>query len=145
MENYVGIDVSLELSSICVVNASGVVLRETKVASEPEAIVALIKNLQLPISRVGLEAGPLSQWLHDGISQGGYDTVLLETRRVARFAQPLCDVRSCSQDSKNDFILARSFTNVCRAFRASSRSRILSKYDGWTVTSNGMPVTVCRT
>lgn len=82
MENYVGIDVSLELSSICVVNASGVVLRETKVASEPEAIVALIKNLQLPISRVGLEAGPLSQWLHDGISQGGYDTVLLETRHV---------------------------------------------------------------
>lgn len=72
----------LELSSVCVLDASGAVLREAKVESEPAAIVAFLRELQLPIARGGLEAGPLSQWLYDGIRKGGYDTVLLETRHV---------------------------------------------------------------
>ncbi|MFT4159477.1 IS110 family transposase [Shinella sp.] len=82
MEYYIGIDVSLELSSICIVDATGAVFREAKVQSEPAVIVEFIGNLQLPIARVGLEAGPLSQWLYDGIAQGGFDPVLLETRHV---------------------------------------------------------------
>lgn len=78
----IGIDVSLELSSACVVDASGKVYREGKVESEPESIVPFIESVRLPIARVGLEASPLSQWLHDGIRKGGYDTVLFETRHV---------------------------------------------------------------
>ncbi|CAA9430391.1 MAG: Mobile element protein [uncultured Phycisphaerae bacterium] len=82
MEHHVGIDVSLELSSLCVLDAAGKVVREAKVASEPEALVAFLRGLDLPIVRVGLEANPLSQWLHDGLREAGYDTVLLETRHV---------------------------------------------------------------
>ncbi len=82
MDYYIGIDVSLELSSICIVDATGAVLREAKIQSEPAVIVEFIRSLQLPIARVGLEAGPLSQWLYDGIAQGGYDSILLETRHV---------------------------------------------------------------
>jgi transposase len=82
MEHHVGIDVSLELSSLCVLDAAGKVVREAKVASEPEALVAFLRGLGLTIARVGLEAGPLSQWLDDGLQAAGYDVVLLETRHV---------------------------------------------------------------
>ena len=82
MEHYVGIDVSLELSSVCVVDAKGTIVREAKVASEPGALVRFLRGLGLSIERVGLEAGPLSQWLHAGLTQAGFETVLLETRHV---------------------------------------------------------------
>ena len=76
------IDVSLELSSVCVVDAQGKIVRETKVASEPEALVAFFASLGFAVKRIGLEAGPLSAWLHAGLKRAGFDTVLLETRHV---------------------------------------------------------------
>ena len=82
MEHHVGIDVSLELSSLCVLDASGKVVREAKVASEPESLVAFLHGLGMPVTRVGLEAGPLSQWLYDGLRAAGFEAVLLETRHV---------------------------------------------------------------
>jgi transposase len=82
VEHYAGIDVSLERSSVCVVDATGKIVREAKVASEPEALVVLLRQLGLPLARVGLEAGPLSQWLHAGLTEAGFEAVLLETRHV---------------------------------------------------------------
>ena len=82
MEHYAGIDVSLELSSVCVVDATGRIVREAKVASEPEALVGFFGQLGLPLTRIGLEAGPLSQWLHAGLTEAGFAAVLLETRHV---------------------------------------------------------------
>jgi transposase len=82
MEHYAGIDVSLERSSVCVVNASGRIIREAKVPSEPEALVGFFRHLVLPLTRIGLEAGPLSQWLHAGLTKAGFAVVLLETRQV---------------------------------------------------------------
>ena len=82
MEHYAGIDVSLERSSVCVVDATGRIVREAKVPSEPEALVAFVGRLGLPLTRVGLEAGPLSQWLHAGLTGAGLEAVLLETRHV---------------------------------------------------------------
>lgn len=82
MEYYAAIDVSLELASVCIVDATGKVAKETKVESHPEALVKLFKNLGFPLTRIGLEAGPLSQWLHAGLTQAGFETVLLETRHV---------------------------------------------------------------
>ena len=82
MEHYAGIDVSLERSSVCVVDATGKIVREAKVPSEPEALVRLLGQLGLPLTRIGLEAGPLSQWLHAGLTEAGLEAVLLETRHV---------------------------------------------------------------
>jgi transposase len=82
MEHYAGIDVSLERSSVCVVDAAGRIVREAKVPSEPEALVHLFDQLGVPVARIGLEAGPLSQWLHAGLARAGLDVVLLETRHV---------------------------------------------------------------
>ncbi len=82
MEHYAGLDVSLEQTSVCVVDAQGQVVREVKVASEPEALIGFLRTQDLEIARVGLEAGPLSQWLHAGLVAAGYEVVLLETRHV---------------------------------------------------------------
>jgi len=82
MEHYAGIDVSLELSSVCVVDAKGKIVKEAKVASEPDALVSVFDGLGFPVQRIGLEAGPLSQWLHAGLARAGFETVLLETRHV---------------------------------------------------------------
>jgi transposase len=82
MEYYAGIDVSLERSSVCVVDATGRIVREAKVASEPEALAGFFAGLGLAVTRIGLEAGPLSQWLHAGLSEAGFEAVLLETRHV---------------------------------------------------------------
>ena len=69
MEHYAGIDVSLELSSVCVVDTQGRIVKETKVASEPEALVDFFGSLEFVVKRIGLEAGPLSQWLHAGLKR----------------------------------------------------------------------------
>ena len=82
MEHYAGIDVSLELSSVCLVDAKGKIVKEAKVASDPDALVAFLRELGVSIERIGLEAGPLSQWLHAGLTKAGFEIVLLETRHV---------------------------------------------------------------
>lgn len=82
MAYFAGIDVSLEESSICVVDTDGKIIREVKVASEPEVLAAFFETAGFVVSRIGLEAGPLSQWLHDGLTQAGFEVVLLETRHV---------------------------------------------------------------
>ncbi len=66
MEHYAGLNVSLDLTSVCLVDAQGQVVREAKVASEPEALIGFLAQQGLEIARVGLETGPLSQWLHAG-------------------------------------------------------------------------------
>lgn len=81
MEHYAGLDVSLELTSVCIVDAQGAIIRETKVASHPKDLVDYLRSDDR-IARIGLEAGPLSQWLHAGLTSAGFDAVLLETRHV---------------------------------------------------------------
>src|SRR5436190_14802350 len=82
MDHYAGIDVSLEQSSVCIVDATGKIVREAKVASEPEALTAWFGSLGYAVTRIGLEAGPLSQWLFAGMKQAKLAVELLETRHV---------------------------------------------------------------
>jgi transposase len=82
MEYHAGIDVSLEASSVCVVDASGNIVREAKVLSEPENLIGWFRNLGLEMTRIGLEAGPLSQWLYAAMKEEGLAVELLETRHV---------------------------------------------------------------
>jgi transposase len=84
MDHYAGIDVSLECSSVCVVEASGKIVREGKVASEPAALMAWFGSLGFELTRIGLEAGPLSQWLYAAMRDAGHAVELLETRHVRK-------------------------------------------------------------
>jgi len=85
MEHYAGIDVSLELSSVCVVDAKGKIVKEAKISSDPVALVTFFRGLGIAVERIGLEAGPLSQWLHAGLTQAGFEVVLFgDTAREGR-------------------------------------------------------------
>jgi transposase len=106
MEHYAGIDVSLECSSVCVVDATGKIVREGKLASEPEVLIAWFGSCGFDLVRIGLEAGPLSQWLYAAMDRAGLAVELLETRHV-RDAFKSMLVKS----DRND---ARSIANLMR-------------------------------
>jgi transposase len=99
MDHYAGIDVSLECSSVCVLDASGQIVREAKVASEPEALIGWFGSLGSEAARIGLEAGPLSQWLYRGLKETGLAVELLETRHV-RDAFKAMTVKSDRSDAR---------------------------------------------
>ena len=71
MDHGAGIDVSLELSSMCVVDGAGKILREAKVASEPAALVRFFGELGFPVVRIGVEAGPLVAGAARQVERGG--------------------------------------------------------------------------
>ena len=99
MDYYAGIDVSLEYSSICVVDGTGKIVREGKAASEPEALIAWFGSVGLGLTRIGLEAGPLSQWLYAAMKEAGLAVELLETRHV-RDAFKAMPVKSDRNDAR---------------------------------------------
>ncbi len=100
MEYYAGIDVSLECSSVCVMDGSGKFVREAKVASEPAALIGWFGSLGLSLERIGLEAGPLSQWLYAAMREAGLAVELLETRHV-RDAFKAMPVKSDRNDARS--------------------------------------------
>jgi transposase len=99
MDYYAGLDVSLECSSVCVVEANGKIVREGKVSSEPGALIGWFKSLGYELSRVGLEAGPLSQWLFAAMRQAGLAVELLETRHVHKAFEAM-PVKSDRNDAR---------------------------------------------
>jgi transposase len=96
----------LELSSVCVVDETGKIVSEKKVASEPEALVALFQALGLSFTRVGLEAGPLSQWPHAGLTAAGFAAILIETRH-AKAALRAMTVKTDRNDARGMAQLVR--------------------------------------
>jgi transposase len=100
MDHYAGIDVSLECCSVCVVDANGKIVREAKVASDPEALIAWFRSLGFDLARIGLEAGPLSQWLYAAMKQAGLAVELLETRHASDAFKAM-PVKSDRNDARN--------------------------------------------
>ena len=82
MRSFAGLDVSLESTSVCVVDEAGQIVREEKALSEPDALVAFFGELNVQVARICLEAGPMSQWLHDGLAEAGLPVVCAETRQL---------------------------------------------------------------
>ena len=115
MNHYAAIDVSLELSSVCIVDATGKAVKDTKVETRPEALVKFFKGFGLPLIRIGLEAGPLSQWLHAGLTEAGFETVRMETRHV-KAALSAMTVKTDRRDARGMAQLLRlSATTKCAA------------------------------
>lgn len=71
MDYYAGMDVSLEETAICVVDETGRIVKEGRAASEPQALIAALGDISLPMERIGLEACSLTAWLHDGLRDAG--------------------------------------------------------------------------
>ena len=82
MDHYAGLDVSLEETAICVVDGAGRMVKEMRAATEPEALIAALKALGLPLERIGLEACSLAAWLHEELCAAGLPAVCIETRQA---------------------------------------------------------------
>src|SRR5438067_20339 len=123
MKHFAGLDVSLGETAICVVDEAGGIVREARVPSEPEALVAFFQGLGLVLERIGLEACSLSAWLHEGLVAAGLPAVCLEARRAkaAMGAMP-------NKTDRND---ARGLAQIVRPDRFR-RSRDVGAHLGLT-------------
>jgi transposase len=126
MEHYAGMDVSLDTVSVCIVDGTGRVLREAKVASEPDVLVAWFGELGFVLERIGMEAGPLSQWLHKGMRENGLEVGSLETRHV-RTAFKTMPVKTDRKDTRGIAQLMRWFRPVhCESLPAQETRALLT-------------------
>jgi transposase len=82
MDHFAGLDVSVKETSVCIVDDTGRIIREVKVASEPDALLSVLTNPAYHFRRVGLEAGPLSQWLFSVLAEAGLPAICVETRHM---------------------------------------------------------------
>src|SRR5947208_1057669 len=82
MDHFAGLDVSVEDTSVCIVDDTGRITREVKVASEPDALLTVLRNPAYRFKRIGLEAGPLSQWLFSALAEADLPVICVETRHM---------------------------------------------------------------
>lgn len=138
MTHYAGIDVSLETSSICIVDGAGTIVRELKAESDPDVLGAALTGTGLVFARVGLEAGPLSQWLHAGLRAANLPVVLLETRQLRAMTKTM--------PVKTDRTDARAIAQLVRTgwFRAVHVKSELSQELRTLLTARKLLVTKLR-
>jgi transposase len=82
MDHFAGLDVSVKETSVCIVDDTGKIVREVRVASEPEALLAVLASPAYHFKRIGLEAGPLSQWLFSAFAEEDLPVICVETRQM---------------------------------------------------------------
>jgi len=82
MDHFAGLDVSVKDTSVCIVDDTGKITREVKVASEPDALLTVLKNPAYHFKRIALEAGPLSQWLFSALAEADLPVICVETRHM---------------------------------------------------------------
>jgi transposase len=107
MEHFAGLDVSVKETSICIVDDTGKIVREVKVASEPDALLQVLKNSAYCFKRIGLEAGPLSQWLYSAFAEANLPVICVETRHMRAVLK--------AQINKTDRNDARGIAQMMRA------------------------------
>ena len=107
MDYCAGLDVSVNETSVCIVDDTGRIVREVKVASEPAALLAVLKNGGYHFRRIGLEAGPLSQWLFSALAEAGLPVICVETRHMRAVLK--------AQINKTDRNDARGIAQMMRA------------------------------
>ena len=107
MEHFAGLDVSVKETSVCIVDDTGRIVGEVKVASEPEALLQVLTNPAYHFRRIGLEAGPLSQWLFSALAEAGLPVICVETRHMRAVLK--------AQINKTDRNDARGIAQMIRA------------------------------
>jgi len=107
MDYFAGLDVSVKETSVCIVDDTGKIVREVRVASEPEALLKVLTNPAYHFKRIGLEAGPLSQWLFSVLAEAGLPAICVETRQMRAALK--------AQINKTDRNDARGIAQMMRA------------------------------
>ena len=124
MDHFAGLDVSVKDTSVCIVDDTGKIVREVKVASEPTALLAVLKNPAYHFKRIGLEAGPLSQWLCSALAEAELPVVCVETRHMQAVLK--------AQINKTDRNDARGIAQMMRVMLyEAAQSMLRSKKWSW--------------
>src|SRR3974390_1319184 len=106
MEHFAGLDVSVKDTSLCIVDDRGRIVGEVRVGSEPGALLAVLASPAYHFKRIGLEAGPLSQWLYSVLAEAGLPVICVETRHMRAVLK--------AQINKTDRNDARGMTQMMR-------------------------------
>jgi transposase len=106
MQHSAGLDVSIKETSVCIIDESGAIVREVKVESHPEDLLRVLSDQSYSFKRIGLEAGPLSQWLYSALAEAGLPVVCVEVRHMKAILQ--------AQGNKNDRNDARGIAQMMR-------------------------------
>jgi transposase len=106
MKHYAALDVSVKETSVCIVDAAGMICCEAKVPTHPEDLASVLTDPAWRLERVGLEAGPLSQWLFSALAAAGLPIVCIETRHTKAFLK--------AQINKSDRNDARGIAQMMR-------------------------------
>jgi transposase len=107
MVYFVGLDVSVKATSVCVVDDAGKVILEQKIPTEAADIIAVLTSLGVTFGRIGIEAGPLSQWLVNALTAVDLPVVCVETRHM----KALLTAQQISKTDRND---ARGIAQMMR-------------------------------
>ena len=121
MDHFAGLDVSVKETRVCIVDESGKIVCEVKVASEPDALLRVLRNPAHHFKRIGLEAGPLSQWLYGSLAEAGLPVICVETRHMRAMLK--------AQINKTDRNDARGIAQMMRVglYRAVHVKTLLSQ------------------
>lgn len=109
MDHFAGLDVSVKETSVCIVDDMGKIVREVRVASEPEALLQVLSDPAYHFKRIGLEASPSSQWLFSALAGAGLPVICVETRHMRAMLK--------AQINKTDRNDARGIAQMMRAGR----------------------------
>jgi len=107
MAHFVGLDVSMKETSVCIVDDTGKVILEQKVLTEPDTIIALLTSLGATYGRIGIEAGPLSQWLVNALTAADLPVICVETWHM----KALLTAQQINKTDRND---ARGIAQMMR-------------------------------
>src|SRR6516162_1456287 len=107
MVHFVGLDVSVKTTSVCVVDDAGKVILEQRVPTEPDDIIAVLTSLGVSFGRIGIEAGPLSQWLVNAFTVPNLPVICVEARHMKALL-------TAQQISKTDRSDARGIAQMMR-------------------------------
>jgi len=98
VKHYVGLDVSLKFTHVCVMDQEQTVVAQSKVETDPETIALYLHDLKLNYHRVGLETGTMAQWLYTGLAQAGLPVFCLDARKVKGFLK----LDTTNKNDRND-------------------------------------------
>jgi transposase len=115
---FVGLDVSLRTTSICVVEPNGSTVWEGKAESEPARLIKALLGLRGEITLIGIEACPLSERLYGALVESSFKTVCIETRHAQRFLS--------SRPNKTDRSDARGIADMIARAKSGARQTALA-------------------